>query len=297
MASSAVGKTPHAAEPSEKNPKRRTFVASPKPVDLDVSPKLVAKPKSPFWNFDVRNLATTVPVLIALVLGGNSVLVQKENAELAKRAEAAEQKAAAMQQKAAAVASTASAVVDSAKGILARNAELEREVDGLSDTLNLKMAQFDAEIASIKTRLSGKSNASGGKIPKAPEASKGKTVPELPHSERASKKSVKLKISGELTKPVASKLVESLLARVNANLPEGSALGYAASKHGTQVAYNDPSYFRRFTYERPENADKRDEKGIQAWAEAQFVRSLDCQKMKQDGVPKGKQPAYCGSAK
>jgi hypothetical protein len=69
----------------------RTYVASPKKVDLELAAP-EKKPKSPFWNFDIRNLANTVPLVVALVLGGTAVLQQKENADLVKKAEAAEAK-------------------------------------------------------------------------------------------------------------------------------------------------------------------------------------------------------------
>ncbi len=90
----------------------------------------------------------------------------------------------------------------------------------------------------------------------------------------------------------ANRLADGL--RASGSLPEGSYVYVDSVGNETVVTYHDQTgYGRYFTFERPENAERRTERGLADWVGTQIMQSQNCEIAKQSQAPAEEWPKYC----
>lgn len=245
-----------------------------------------------------------VTTAASIILGGTALHQHGKNSALTDQVNSLEKEVQTLRTEKRTMTGKIVAVAKSAEDVLVASREIVAESQkqqAESDQYRLQLSQSLSELEEMKNRLSKKGGVAKVKS-QVPQVSleKARSTPstsvEQPVAKKVSSTPVSRNAEPSL-KLKPSNLVLGLIARINTNLPEGSTLRAEPSAEGTRIIYDDPVYTRFHTHERPENANIQDEQGKKAWAEQQYIRGIDCQRLGQTGIPKASQPYYCSSAK
>jgi hypothetical protein len=260
------------------------FHTSPVPEKSPAKPEAASKkvPKKPKAPMRPERIAMITSIAVSVVCGGTSVMLAKKNSDLADRVDKLEAQSRMHVGK-------ISSVTEVNRQLEKENAGLKGQITDLKGKLEIANAETE-NLASMRENV----EALMPYLKKAAELEK----------QALAKTAAKAKAK-TVSKRAPSKLVTDLVARANKELVGmGSSLTARSSESGTTITYDDIGYTRKYTFELPENRDKRSVEDVLRWTNDMFIRSTDCQRAFQNGelifdkngkVVKG--PAWCDSMK